>query len=359
MYDKLPPLVEKWGVPVVSALLIFFALRLFKHFASQALARREKSFDASSLNAEWLRTVRELLRGASNSLFLALSLWAVSGTIEETPKVNLWLGRLFVLLISLQAFRWAGTLIDFGIRTYTRSRLDEEGENQTTFRLLGFLLRIVCYSLIVLLALSNFGVNVTALVTGLGVGGIAVALAVQNILGDLFASMTIAFDKPFVVGEFIATADLNGTVERVGLKTTRIRSLSGELLVVPNSYLLSSQIRNFKHMRERRVVFSFGIVYELSPDVVARVSSMVKDIIGAESRARFERAHFKSFGSSSLDFEVVYWVTDPDYLTYMDIQERVNLALMRRFALEGIAFAYPTQTVYQHHLETPTSELRV
>jgi small-conductance mechanosensitive channel len=195
------------------------------------------------------------------------------------------------------------------------------------------------------MALDNLGVNVTTMIAGLGVGGIAVALAVQNILGDLFASLSIVIDKPFVIGDFVIVDEYMGTVEHVGLKTTRLRSLGGEQLVFSNGDLLKTRIRNYKRMRERRAVFGFGIEYDTPIELVEKIPAMVRAIIEARAKVRFDRAHFKGFGASSLDYEVVYWMLDPDFNLYMDTQQQINLELMRLFQREGVSFAYPTQTV--------------
>jgi small-conductance mechanosensitive channel len=203
---------------------------------------------------------------------------------------------------------------------------------------------------IVLLALDNLGVNISTLIAGLGVGGIAVALATQKILGDLFASLSIIMDRPFVVGDFLVLGNEMGTVENIGLKTTRVRSLSGEQLILSNSDLLSSRIRNYGRMFERRIVGSFGVTYDTAFEKIRKIPKMVKTAIEAQEKVRFDRAHFKSHGASSLDFEYVYYVLSPSYNTYMDIQQAINLELHRRFLEEKIEFAYPTQTVY---LERP------
>jgi small-conductance mechanosensitive channel len=178
------------------------------------------------------------------------------------------------------------------------------------------------------------------------VGSIAVALAIQNILADLFASLSIALDQPFVIGDFIIVDDYLGTVENIGLKTTRVRSLSGEQLVFANNDLLNSRIRNYKRMGERRVLFTFGVIYQTPIEQLEQISAWVKEIIQTHEQARFDRAHFKSFGDSALVFEVVYYVQSPDYNLYMDIQQAINLALMKRFEKNGIEFAYPTQTLF-------------
>lgn len=197
-----------------------------------------------------------------------------------------------------------------------------------------------------LFVLDNLGVNITTAVAGLGIGGIAVAMAAQHLLGDLFSSFVIFLDKPFKVGDFIIVDGMMGAVENVGLKTTQVRSLSGELLVFPNSDLTKARIRNFKQMHERRISFGFGILYETPRAKVAAVPEMVREIFATLPKTRLDRVHFKAFGESSLDFEVVFYVLDADYNLYMDLQQAANLALMERFEREGIAFAYPTRTVF-------------
>jgi small-conductance mechanosensitive channel len=199
------------------------------------------------------------------------------------------------------------------------------------------------------LVLDNLGVNITGLVAGLGIGGIAVALALQNILGDLFASLSIVLDKPFVIGDFVVVDSLSGTIEHIGLKTTRIRSLRGEQLIFSNNDLLKSRIRNYKRMSERRIDFSFGVVYQTPLEKLKAIKKIVSDIIEKGEKTRFDRVHFKEYGDSSLNFEVVYFVTDPDYNIYMDVQEAINLEIFRCFAEEGIEFAYPTRTIFIQH----------
>lgn len=200
----------------------------------------------------------------------------------------------------------------------------------------------------ILLILSNLGINVISLVTGLGIGGIAVALALQNILGDMFSSFALYMDKPFREGEFIVTGQHMGVVKQIGLKTTRIQALEGEEIVIPNQELTAARIQNYKRMSERRVVFGFRVTYDTPLEKLRTIPEIVRSIVERQEEARFDRAHFVHFGESSLDFEVVYYVQKPEYALHMDIRQAVNLELVERFAAEGIAFAYPTRTV---HLE--------
>jgi small-conductance mechanosensitive channel len=211
---------------------------------------------------------------------------------------------------------------------------------------IGFIVQVLIWALVTLLTLDNLGIDVTALVAGLGIGGIAVALAVQNILGDLFASLSITFDKPFLVGDFLIVDDFLGSVEYIGIKSTRLRSLGGEQIIISNANLLSSRVRNYGRMMERRVVFATSVTYETPFEKVERIAPLIRAIVEEQTDTRFDRSHFARHGASSLDFETVYYVLSPDYNRYMDIQQAINLRLHQEFARLGIEFAYPTQKLF-------------
>ncbi len=277
---------------------------------------------------------------------LALALFAGSRPLTLPERVDTFIHHLVIILTLLQVGIWGHHFITLSVRGYVRERMAEDAASVTSITALGFVGHIVLWAVMLLLALDNLGVNITALIAGLGIGGIAVALAAQNILGDLFASLSIVMDKPFVLGDTIFVDELTGTVEHIGLKTTRLRSISGEQLIFANSDLLQSRIRNFKRMSERRALFTIGVVYQTPEEKLSQIPQMIKEIIAAQPLTRFDRAHFKSFGDFSLNFEAVYFVLSPDYAVFMDTQQAVNLTLFRRFAEEGIEFAYPTQTVY-------------
>ena len=251
-----------------------------------------------------------------------------------------------ILVTLLQIALWGNALISFYITEYTNKKKETDAAAVTTVSSLSFIAKLILYTGLLLIALDNLGFNVTTLVAGLGVGGIAIALAVQNILSDLFASLSIVLDKPFVVGDFIIINEYLGTVEHIGLKTTRIRSLSGEQLIFANNDLLNSRIRNFKRMYERRVVSTIGVVYQTSEEQLRKIPTFIKDIIKQQDQVRFDRSHFKGFGNYSLDFETVYWIKLADYNTYMDIQQAINLDIFQKFKKENIEFAYPTQKIY-------------
>jgi len=287
-----------------------------------------------------------VVAGTKLWLLAPVALNAGSSALELPARLETVLSALALLGLVLQAGLWATHFISAWLETKTRARDSTDGETLTALSLLGFSARVVVWAVVLLVALDQMGFNITALVAGLGVGGVAVALAVQNILGDLFASLSIVLDKPFVVGDFIVVDSLRGTVERVGVKTTRLRSLDGELLVFSNADLLKSRIRNFKRMNDRRIAFTVGVTYETPPEKLAAIPQVLRETVESRELTRFDRAHFKEFGDSALVFEVVYYVLDPAFNTYMDIQQAINYAIFERFLRDGISIAYPTRTLH-------------
>lgn len=249
-------------------------------------------------------------------------------------------------------------LIDFGLKALANKHRGADGlPDPTLVSSLGVLRVIglmVVATLAVLMALENLGIEIKPLLAGLGIGGIAVALAVQNLLSDLFGSLTILLDKPFVVGDFITVGDKAGTIERIGIKTTRVRALSGEQLVFANSDLLTSRLHNYKRMQERRVVFAVSVTYETPPALLHQIPGTIRRVIESQPQTRFDRSNLKSLASYSLDYETVYFVKTADYNQYMNVQEAINLALIEEFAKLKVEFAYPTQLEY--HRETALPE---
>ncbi len=292
------------------------------------------------------RLIGLLVRRTRPVALVAAALGLALLTIIPPPGLRRVIGWYVLVALVLQAALWANTVIGFWVKRTTARQLTEDAATATTIGALGIALRIGVWIMAVLLTLHNLGLNVTALLTGLGIGGLAIALAVQSVLGDLLAALSIVLDKPFVVGDFLVVDEHRGTVEYIGLKTTRLRSLSGEQIIVSNSDLLKSRIRNFKRMFERRIVFSVGVTYQTPHEKLQRMPVMIREIIESQQNVRFDRAHFQKYGDSSLDFEMVYFVTLPDYNIYMDVQQAINLEIYRRFTAEGIEFAYPTRTVH-------------
>jgi small-conductance mechanosensitive channel len=288
----------------------------------------------------------EIVRRTRPFFLLLLGAHVAARVVPPSGEFAVAFRALSVIVVLLQAGVWGNGLIGFGADHYVRQRAGDDVGMRTTIQALGYAVRFALWALLVVSALQKLGVDVTALLTGLGIGGVAIALAVQNILGDLFAALAIVLDKPFVVGDSITVDNVSGTVEHVGLKTTRIRSVSGEQVIVANNDLLKSKIRNYKRMEHRRVVFNIDVAYDTPADAVARIPQLIRETITSRPRAKFDRCHFLSFAESSLRLEVVYFVLDADYNVYADTQHAINLDIMRRFAGEQIEFASPSRTVY-------------
>jgi small-conductance mechanosensitive channel len=333
-------MVGRWLVALAAAILVGGALVLLRKLLLGQLRR------IATRTATDLDNVAAAALGATRWWFLVVvAVWAATLLLILPEAVRDRLGILAALVTLAQIGIWGAVAVRGYVESYSRRKLADDPASVTTVRALGFLATVLVWTAVLLVALDNLGIRVTAMVTGLGIGGVAVALAVQNVLGDLFASLSIVLDKPFVYGDFIVVGDLAGTVEKVGLKTTRVRSLSGEQLVFSNSDLLQSRVRNYKRMFERRVVFTLGVVYRTSREQMEGIPAMIKDIVEAQPDLRFDRAHFKSFGPSSLDVEVVYYVLGSDYNLYMDRQQAINLDILEAFNTAGIEFAFPTRTV--------------
>ncbi|MBL7872875.1 MAG: mechanosensitive ion channel family protein [Cyclobacteriaceae bacterium] len=250
-----------------------------------------------------------------------------------------------VVIFTFYGVRMISSFARLSLEAFIKSR--HEGEEKLK-QLGGIMLviNIILWGIGLLFIFTNLGYDVTAIVAGLGIGGIAIALAAQNILGDLFNYFVIFFDRPFEIGDFVAVDDKKGTVEYIGIKTTRLKSITGEQLVFSNSDLTNSRIHNFKRMERRRIIFSLGVVYQTPPQLLEKIPTIIKDIIAAQPKVTFDRAHFSKFGASSLDYEIVYFVETSEYNQYMDLQQKINMQIFHAFAAEKIEFAYPTQTLF-------------
>ena len=326
------------GVAVVAYFAMLITLRVLTGRAKVWVARSEGS---------GAQALIDVLEGTSRFLLLMVAVLLGAGMLDLPGRWENRLSQLWFVAVALQLGLWGMRAIAAGVRRYV-ARHSSSGMTQVSASatLMSWSLRTLLWSVVVLAILSNVGVNITAFIASLGVGGIAVALAVQNILGDLFASLSIAVDKPFEVGDFIGIDSFVGTVQFIGLKTTRIRSLNGEQIIISNTDLLKQMVKNYKRMQERRIVFKFGVTYNTSPEQAEAIPQIVKRLVESNDTLRFDRAHFQGFGNSSLDYEVVYIVKKPDYNVYMDAQQTLNLQLMRELATLGVDFAFPTRTVY-------------
>lgn len=339
------------------ALAIAVAVSMLLFLAKRVVVRRLARFSATTTT--FLDDLAVKVLDATNSLFIVfMGLYAGSHWLALPAKTVALLSSLAIAALLLQVARWGDVGVHGWLHHYRTRRSIHDAASVTSTAALGFVARVAIWLLVVLMILDNFGVNITTLVASLGIGGIAVALALQNVLGDLFSSLSIVLDKPFVVGDFISVDDISGTVEYVGLKTTRIRGLGGEQIVFSNSDLLGSRIRNYKRMQTRRIVFQIGVTYEISKQQLRSIPDILRDVVADRPEVDFDRAHFKSYGASSLDFEIVYIVKTPEYATYMDVQQEINFDLFDRFADAGIDFAYPTQTLYLARAGKPAAPER-
>lgn len=330
-----------WLIAVGIFLAVLVAVPVIRYVAARLFSSVSRR-----TGVVWGDALADTLQKTSSLLFVPLAAYVALLSLEIPPRVERVAALVAIAALLLQVALWGNRSIGFWIRRKVDSARATDPEGATALSLIGFGARMVLWIFILLLGLDQLGFNITALLAGLGVGGIAVALATQNILGDLFASLSIVLDKPFVVGDFIVVDNLRGNVERVGIKTTRIRSLDGELLVFANADLLKSRIQNYQRMMERRVLFSVGVTYQTPNEKVGRITQWLREAVEAEQGTRFDRAHFKEYGDSALVFEVVYYVLTRDYNTFMDVQQAINLAIFARFEREGVDFAYPTRTLY-------------
>ena len=283
----------------------------------------------------------------TRSWFLFLAGVAIGSQLWVfSPAAEGLFNKILIVGLLLQVGLWATAALDVALRMRRDQQLQEHPDAVAAMDVLGFVVRLLVWSVVILVILDNLGVEITALIAGLGIGGVAVALATQNILGDLFASLSIVLDKPFVVGDFLSIAEYSGSVEKVGIKTTRVRSLSGEQLIFSNNDLLNSRIRNFGRMFQRRVLFTIGVTYETPAEKLRLIPEIIREAIEAQEKVRFDRSHFQKYGDYALVFETVYYVLSPDYNYHMDVQQVVNLIIFERFAEQEIEFAYPAQVIH-------------
>ena len=331
---------QRWllGLGILAG--VYVALALIQRFVVRRLERL-----AGRTETHWDDLAAELVRRTRPVFLFALSVWAATRFVSPTLGASKVMRAAGIIIVLFQAGVWGNGIIGFSAQEYFRKRAADSG-TRTTILAVGYAARFALWGLLVVTALSNFGIDVTALVTGLGIGGIAIALAVQNILGDLFAALAIVLDKPFVVGDSIQVDNLNGTIEHVGLKTTRIRSVSGEQIVISNAELLKSRIRNHQRMAHRRVLFHVDVAFDTPPALLETIPGIVRDVVATHALARFDRCHLLAWTDSALRFEVVFHVLDPDYAKYADIHHAVNVELLRRLAAERVELAFPTRMVH-------------
>jgi small-conductance mechanosensitive channel len=331
--------------PWIVSVLIATAATIITKVILKIIAARFRALGKYDKSA-WHGAVIDIFEGLRAWVVFVIVFSVSARPLNAIPFIQRLLAIVLVIATAYQIAIWGLSFIKYLRVYFLKNRIEQEPSSAAALGLLYTTIQVLFLATIALIALSNLGVDVTALIAGLGVGGIAVALAAQNVLGDLLASLSIVLDKPFVIGDFIVAGTEKGTVELMGIKTTRLRSLSGEELVLSNKDLLESRIQNFKRMWRRRVVQLFGVVYSTPVDVLAKIPDWVKELVEKEQMLTFDRCHLMRYGTSSLDYELVFFVDDPDYNKYMDVQQRVLLGILQKFTEEKVDFAFPTQTVH-------------
>jgi len=338
---------QLWGNTILKyliALAMFFAgLIIVTVFKKIVLSRLKKWAEKTTTTFDDF-----IIIGIKKSIVPILyygSLYLAVTTLVLQPEVKTIINYISIIVLTFFGIKLFTSILDYSITTYT-SREERSDHRAKQLKSLSAMARFLVWGVGLIFLLDNLGVNISTVVAGLGIGGIAVALAAQAVLGDLFSYFVIFFDKPFELGDFIIVDDKVGTIEHIGIKSTRIRALGGEQVVMSNTDLTGSRIHNYKKLQRRRVVFSLGVIYQTPAEKLKLIPDMVKQVIVENPDAEFDRGHFKNFGDFSLNFEFVYYVLSADYTTYMNIQQNINLEIFEKFEKEGIEFAYPSQTLF-------------
>jgi small-conductance mechanosensitive channel len=336
-----------WLIAGLIALAVWFGLWILR----KQIASHYQRY-ASAQSPTLIRLLAYLVGNTKQILFLAVAIYAAQETLSFSVRVQRGVSNAVLLLILIQVGLWAVRAVRF----YLEIKEAERGADRVfagSLDIINFVARLAVWSLLTLVALDNFGVNITALLAGLGVGGVAVALALQNVLGDLFASLSIALDKPFVVGDGLVIDSFIGKVEHIGIKTTRLRSESGEQIILSNADILKSRVRNYGRAPELRVLVTLRIAYGTPLDTVKALPKLLEGIVVEFAQARFERCHLKTLGETSLLFELSYFVLQPSVNPLLDLQHAVNLRILDEFKRLGVECAYPTQLVLIDPLRAP------
>ena len=336
-----------WGNALKDYLVVIAGMTVV--WAVLKLVRKKLLLVIRKLTARTQTDIDDLVLAVSEKfiipwIYLLIQL-NIAGRLTLPPGIRK-AGAAAALMISVY---YLVRMLNYSMHRSITMFMERKGEAPERIRQIDGMLLVVkgLFWLIgLVLVADNLGYDITAMIAGLGVGGIAIALAAQNILGDLFSYLVIFFDKPFEIGDFIVAANTSGVVEKVGIKTTRLRSLDGQQLILPNAEMAKTLIQNYKRLQRRRVVFRLGVVYYTSSKKLRLLPEIIEDIIAAQPLATFDRAHLVNFGDFSITYEVVYYVESDDYRAYMDTHHAISLRLFEKFETEGIEFAYPTQTVF-------------
>jgi small-conductance mechanosensitive channel len=332
--------ISDWAIAILIIVTSILLLRLVKKIVQTQLKRWSRRTNTTIDDFLVLAVEKSVL-----PLFYILAIYSGLTYLSLGEKIHDVLRIAILLAGTFFTIRLITSVITYLVENFTRTQADAEIKRKQARGII-IIVKIVIWIMGIVFLIDNLGYDITALVAGLGIGGIAIALAAQTVLGDLFSYFVIFFDKPFEIGDFIILGDKMGTVEYIGIKTTRIRALGGEQLVVSNTDLTNSRVQNYKRMEQRRVVFSIGVLYETAAEKLKKIPEIIKGVIELQPDLQFDRVHFSVFGDFSLNFEIVYYISGADYNLYMDRQQAINLAIFEEFQNENIEFAYPTQKIY-------------
>jgi small-conductance mechanosensitive channel len=333
----------------LTAVVVFLAVYLVLKIVKQRIIANLHKL-AEKIKGDFDDLVVHVVQSVGEPFYFFVPLAISMQFIEEPVLLKTWISYAALAVVAYTVVRAVQELIGYGFEKGMKQRLIEDPRfDVSVVRLISRVAKGAVWLIAILVVLQNFGYDITALVAGLGIGGLAIAFALQSVLGDVFASFSIYLDKPFKTGDFIIVGDVLGTVEHIGVKSTRIKSLWGEEVIVPNQDLTNARVKNYKRMENRRIVFSFGVTYQTPAAKLKRIPEIVGEIIQEIKLASLDRVHWKEFGDSALVYEVMYTVKSSEYNEYMDAQQEINLQLKDRLENEGIAFAYPTQTVFLHN----------
>jgi len=341
--------IRDWAIAITVIVAAMVLLRIFKYVVLQRLKKL-----ANRSRSRFDDLLIFLIGRFVVPLLYCLAVYYGLQYLKMGEKAQRLMHVAIMIVATFFIIRTISSVISYFIHNFIRNEAAEETKRKQARGIL-LIIKGVVWLIGLVFLVDNLGYDITTIITGLGIGGIAIALAAQTVLGDLFSYLVIFFDKPFEIGDFIIVDDKMGTVEYIGIKTTRVRTLGGEQLICSNTDLTNSRVHNYKRMEQRRVVFKFGVVYNTPAEKLKQVPLIVKNAIESQELTKFDRAHFLSFGDYSLNFEVVYYVLSADYNRYMNIQQNINLQLFQRFEQERIEFAFPTQTL----LLNKTNELVV
>ncbi len=344
-----------WIGAIVTALVGFLVARTVLVLVRSHARRLDARLPETAVRAT--RPLRAIVEATRNWILGLLSIVLGARLLDATPGIDTFLGNVGFSLVGVQVALWINALIELWLTRPDAVDGKPRG-NPVMIGILRWSAQLIVWTTLLMALLANAGVDITAFVASLGIGGVAVALALQSLLGDLFSSISIGLDKPFEVGEFIAFGDDLGTVRDVGIKSTRIDSLRGEELVIANSNLLGHLVHNFSRMPHRRVVFGFRLPYGISSTQAHAVVEAVNAIIGAQEHARFDRGHLSAFGEYGLQFEFVYYVLSPNFTLYMDVQQRINFAIMDLLSEQGLEFAVPARAIRIESDDTAVAQPR-